>query len=157
MDQAWSMGLGASLVESYSRLMEPPLRVMRWALLSRRSRMASPKVGSPITSCQVLDGELGGEDGSAAGVSDRRGPRAGRCGPGLTEKRGPSRRGRGARSLARRRSTNDRLELGTWRVGRERHIQVGATGELVAVDTLARSLKGVGNIYIQRLACAVRP
>ena len=33
---------------------------------------------------------------------------------------------------------------------RERHIQVGATGELVAVDTFfAGTLKGVGRVYIQ--------
>ena len=33
---------------------------------------------------------------------------------------------------------------------RERHIQVGATGELVAVDTFfAVTLKGVGKVYIQ--------
>ena len=32
---------------------------------------------------------------------------------------------------------------------RERHIEVGATGELVAVDTFAGTLKGVGKVYIQ--------
>ena len=45
-----------SFVESYSRLIEAPLRSMRWALLTRRSRMASPKVGSPTTSCQCSTG-----------------------------------------------------------------------------------------------------
>ncbi len=41
---------------------------------------------------------------------------------------------------------------------RERHIQVGATGELVAVDTFfAGTLKGVGKVYIQTvLACFSR-
>ena len=38
MDQVWLGVVGVSLVESYSRLIEPPLRVMRWALLSSRSR-----------------------------------------------------------------------------------------------------------------------
>ena len=55
-DQAWPAVLWTSLVESYGLLIDPPLRVMRWALLRRRSRMASPKVGSPTTSCQCSTG-----------------------------------------------------------------------------------------------------
>ena len=44
------------MVESYSLLMEAPSRVMRCALLRSRSRIASPKVGSPTRSCQCLTG-----------------------------------------------------------------------------------------------------
>ena len=36
---------GSFFVESYSLLIDPPLRVIRCALLSSLSRMASPKVG----------------------------------------------------------------------------------------------------------------
>ena len=63
------MGLGASLVESYSRVMDPPLRVMRWALLRTLWRMASPKVGSPDDVVPVVDGDLAGEQRAAAGVA----------------------------------------------------------------------------------------
>ena len=55
-DQASPGTARASFVESYSLLMEPPLRVILWALLRSLSRMASPKVGSPTTSCQCSTG-----------------------------------------------------------------------------------------------------
>ena len=57
------------MVESYNRRMEPPLRVMRCALLRSLSRMAPPKLRSQTDIVPVLDGELGGEDGAAAGVA----------------------------------------------------------------------------------------
>ena len=48
--------------------MDSPFSSIRWALCTRRSRMASARVGSPINSCQ-LDRQLAGDDGRAAVVA----------------------------------------------------------------------------------------
>lgn len=66
-DQASPGTVWGSFVESYSLLIEAPLRVMRCALLSSLSRMASPKVGSPTNVVPVLDGDLAGQQRAAAG------------------------------------------------------------------------------------------
>ena len=54
----------ASLVESYSLLIEPPLRVMRWGVVEEA---VEDGVSDDIV--PVLDGDLGGEDGPTAGVA----------------------------------------------------------------------------------------
>ena len=60
--------LWASFVESFSRLMEPPLSVMQWALSSSQFEDGVPEGGIGDSIGPVLDGELGGEDGASASV-----------------------------------------------------------------------------------------
>ena len=52
------------MVESYSLLIEPPLRVMRWGVVEEA---VEDGVSDDIV--PVLDGDLGGEDGPTAGVA----------------------------------------------------------------------------------------
>ena len=57
------------MVESYSLLIEPPLRVMRWALVEEAVEDGVSEGAFADNIVPVLDGDLRGEDGPTAGIA----------------------------------------------------------------------------------------